>query len=215
MADKPVRDMRVNYGELAFDESAAHADAIEQFRTWFEDACYSAGHEPNAMTLATVDAQGQPSARTVLLKGYDAQGFVFFTNYQSPKAQDLAVNPRVELCIWWPASQRQVRIRGIAEPIAAQESDEYFATRPRASQIAAHASHQSRTIRDRAELERRFAAVQMEFANREIARPETWGGYRVVPQAIEFWQGRANRMHDRLRYMRTPEGHWQIERLSP
>lgn len=215
MADKPVRDMRINYHETPLNEDDAHADPVEQFRRCFEDARHSDLHEPNAMTLATADARGQPSARTVLLKGYDQRGFVFFTNYDSPKAADLAANPRAELCFWWPPAQRQVRIAGAVSQIEPAESDAYFQSRPRASRIAAVASQQSRVLRDRAELERRFQSIETEYANREIPRPSNWGGYRVTPERFEFWQGRANRMHDRLRYSRAPGGAWVIERLSP
>jgi pyridoxamine 5'-phosphate oxidase len=214
MADKPIRDMRVNYSHSELLEKHLEPDPIRQFRKWFDDACYTDMREPNAMTLATADEKGRPSARIVLLKGFDEKGFVFYTNYDSTKGLQMAANPNAALCFWWPPLERQVRIQGKVEQLGIDESESYFRARPRASRIAAVASPQSRVLSDRSELEQAFERVEAEFAHREIPRPENWGGYVVVPAEVEFWQGRPNRMHDRIRYVRESDG-WRIERLAP
>jgi pyridoxamine 5'-phosphate oxidase len=170
--------------------------------------------EPTAMTLATVDASGRPSARIVLLKGVDEQGFRFYTNYRSRKGEALAARPQAALVFWWETLERQVRVEGRVEMLDEATSDAYFARRSRASRIGAHASPQSRVIADRGELERRVADVEARFADREVERPEHWGGYRLQPRLIEFWQARRSRLHDRLRYTRHDDG-WQIDRLAP
>lgn len=206
--------MRRDYTTEGLIESEARADPFEQFHLWFEDARAADLVEPNAMTLATVDAIGRPSARTVLLKAIDERGFGFFTNYNSRKGQDLDQNPLASLLFWWPPLERQVRIDGRAERMTAAESDGYFAERPRGAQIGAWASEQSAVIAGRAELEGAEQAAEERFAGAPVPRPPHWGGYRVVPESIEFWQGRRNRLHDRLRYRR--EGCvWRIERLAP
>jgi pyridoxamine 5'-phosphate oxidase len=189
-------------------------DPLRQFERWLDDAAGAAVIEPTAMTLATVDEQGWPDARVVLLKGADPRGFVFFTNYESPKAEQLDRRPRATLCFWWGSLARQVRVTGPVERVARGESEEYFATRPRGSQIGAWASRQSSVLESAAELDRRFAEVAERFAGQEVPCPPGWGGYRLTPRGYEFWQGRQNRLHDRFRYSRLPAG-WLIERLSP
>lgn len=198
----------------ALDPRDCRPDPFDQFADWFM-AVQSAGYvEPTAMTLATVDADGQPSARVVLLKGFDKHGFVFFTNYTSRKAQDLAARGRAGLLFFWDKEMRQVRIEGTIGKVSAGESDEYFATRPRGSQIGAWASPQSAPIVDRGELEQRVARHEAEFGQGPIPRPPHWGGYRVVPVRFEFWQGRASRLHDRVVYARGADG-WTRSRIAP
>jgi pyridoxamine 5'-phosphate oxidase len=196
-------------------ESDVDADPFRQFAAWFDEARAASPNEPNAMALATVGADGRPSLRMVLLKGVDERGFVFYTNYESRKGRELADTPWAALTFFWPEMERQIRIEGRVEPVSAEESDAYFHSRPIGSQLSASASHQSEVIAGREELEQRVAALSARYQNQEIPRPETWGGFRVIPDAIEFWQGRANRLHDRLRYRLLASGDWQIERLSP
>jgi pyridoxamine 5'-phosphate oxidase len=199
-------------GELV--ESNIAADAIEQFSRWFADAQRPDILEPNAMTLATADAAGKPAGRIVLLKGFDDRGFVFFTNYTSRKGYEIADNPRACLVFFWQALERQVRIDGTVEKISREESVTYFRTRPAASQIGAWVSHQSGVITSRDELEKREAEIKQRFTGGEVPTPDFWGGYRVVPQEIEFWQGRRSRLHDRILYTRSSNG-WKIQRLAP
>jgi pyridoxamine 5'-phosphate oxidase len=185
-----------------------------QFGRWFADAKAADLIEPNAMTLATADAGGRPSARMVLLKGFDQRGFVFYSNYGSRKAGELAGNPAAALVFWWPPLERQVRVEGGVERVTREESDAYFRTRPLGSRLGAWASEQSRVIVGRADLERRLEELEARFGDGAVPLPPFWGGYRVQPEVIEFWQHRPNRLHDRLRYRRVPGG-WTIERLSP
>jgi pyridoxamine 5'-phosphate oxidase len=208
-----LASMRKNYTRATLDERQANPDPFVQFQGWLDDATHLMSVlEANAMVLATVDAHGLPSARTVLLKGSDPQGLVFYTNYESRKGRDIAVNPAVALVFTWQPLERQVRISGTATRVSAEESDAYFASRPLGSQVGAVASPQSEPVPDRAWLEERFerAAAQ----ETPIVRPAHWGGYRVEPVMFEFWQGRPNRLHDRLRYDRTPHG-WELIRLAP
>ncbi len=190
-------------------------DPLGQFQRWFEDAIVQDLPEPNAMSLATVGTDGQPTLRTVLLKLYDRDGFVFFTNYESRKSIQIERNPRVALLFPWVALARQVHILGSARRIPSAESLKYFATRPRGSQIGAWASPQSQVITSRSLLEQKVAQIRQRFADGEIPLPDFWGGYRVVPQEIEFWQGRDSRLHDRFRYRLDGSGGWTIERLAP
>jgi pyridoxamine 5'-phosphate oxidase len=189
-------------------------DPIAFFLIWFEDARASGIYLPESMTLATAAPDGVPSARMMLLKGVDARGFVFFTNYQSRKGDELLANPRAALVFHWPVLQRQVRVEGTVARITQAESEAYFRTRPRGSRIGAWASQQSAELPSRAELDRRFGEQEQRFAGQEVPLPPFWGGYRLTPSVIEFWQGRINRLHDRLRYTRTTAG-WTVTRLYP
>lgn len=190
-------------------------DPVAQLRAWLEEAARLHPDDPVAMTLATASPDGIPAARMVLLKGADASGIVFYTNYDSDKARDLAANPRAALLFYWPELGRQVRVTGGVVMVSPAETATYFASRARASRLGAWASDQSRVIGSRADLEARLAEVERRFAGVEVPPPPHWGGYRVVPEAYEFWLGRADRLHDRLRYRRDPAGAWSIERLSP
>jgi pyridoxamine 5'-phosphate oxidase len=191
-------------------------DPEVQFRAWFEESVCAAGdREPNAMTLATADRQGRPAARIVLLKGFDERGFVFFTNYESRKGGDLAENPRAALNFHWPWLERQIQIEGNVSRVSHDESQAYFDKRPLMSRLSAIISPQSRPVPSRAELERRFDEVSAQYRDNNPPVPEFWGGYRVAPERIEFWQGRENRLHDRLLYTLTIDGTWRIERLGP
>ncbi|MNU90112.1 Pyridoxine/pyridoxamine 5'-phosphate oxidase [compost metagenome] len=207
-----VSDLRQSYEKHVLLESQAAASPFEQFTRWFDEALASKVPEPNAMTLATVDAAGQPSARIVLIKGFDAQGFTFFTNYESRKGLDLQAEPRACLLFFWQPLERQVRIEGVVEKVAAEESDAYYHSRPAGSRIGAWASRQSRPI-TREELEAREQEFRERFGE-QPPRPPHWGGYRLKPTAFEFWQGRPSRLHDRLRYVADGPA-WKIERLSP
>lgn len=212
-----IADLRRDYRLASLDESSVDADPIVQFRRWFDEALAAQLHEVNAMALATVDADGRPSARIVLLKGVDAGGFVFYTNYASRKGRELAASPHVALVLHWTALERQVRIEGAAHPVTAAESDAYFASRPLASRIGAWASPQSEPIESRAVIEALETQARERFGEHP-PRPPHWGGYRVQPDMIEFWQGRASRLHDRLRYRRAvdaADGGWKLDRLAP
>jgi pyridoxamine 5'-phosphate oxidase len=189
-------------------------DPLERFREWFREAEQAAVEVPEAMTLATADADGSPSARMVLLKGADEEGFVFYSGYASRKAGDLEHNPRAALVFYWRPLGKQVRVEGRVERVSEAESAEYFATRPRGSQLAARASQQSNALASREELERRYAELEREYEGREVPLPPHWGGYRLRPEAIEFWEHRENRLHDRIRYTRAREG-WRAELLAP
>lgn len=210
----PVAQLRKEYTRAGLSESEVELNPVDQFRRWFDEALAASLHEPNAMIVATATAAGQPSARTVLLKGFDERGFVFYTNYEGGKAQDISENPHVAVLFYWGELERQVRIEGLVESTTAEESDAYFASRPRGSQLGAWASEQSRGVVDRATLEGRLSEVEKRFEGLEIPRPPFWGGYRVAPESFEFWQGRENRLHDRLVYRRS-NGGWEIERLQP
>ena len=208
-------EMRIDYGRASLDESDVRPDPIEQFGVWFDEARAANVPEPNAMTLATVGAGGAPSARIVLLKGFDARGFTFHTNYQSRKGEELAGNPRAALCFFWQPLERQVRIEGVVERTSPEESEAYFRTRPVDAQIGAWVSQQSKPIASRAQLQSLLQQLKQRFGDGPVPRPEHWGGLRVVPSAVEFWQGRPSRLHDRILYTRQSDGAWTRQRLSP
>ncbi|WP_009523735.1 pyridoxamine 5'-phosphate oxidase [Imbroritus primus] len=209
-----LADLRTRYARGALSETEVARDPVEQFRTWFDEALAAEVPEPNAMTLATVRTDGQPAARIVLLKQVDARGFTFFTNYLSDKGRALAANPRAALLFHWVALERQVRIEGTVEKIDAAESDAYFQSRPLESRLGAWASEQSKEVPDRATLEASEARFAAQYGE-QPPRPPHWGGYRLVPQSIEFWQGRPSRLHDRIVFYRQADGGWRIARLSP
>jgi pyridoxamine 5'-phosphate oxidase len=210
----PLLERRHSYDRATLDETRAAADPFTQFRSWIHDALTAGVLEANAMTLATVDASGQPSARVVLLRGWNELGFVFFTNYESQKGREIAANPAAALLFFWAELERQVRIDGRVEKLTTEESDAYFARRPRGHRISAWASPQSEVIPARAFLEAQMEAVEERFRDVEVPRPPHWGGYRVFPERLEFWQGRPDRAHDRLAYTRTASA-WKRERLAP
>ncbi len=210
-------DLRREYGvgrESPLDEAKAHADPFVQFGVWFDEAKKAGVPDVNAMALATCTVDGLPSARIVLLKSFDERGFVFYTNHNSRKAQEMHENPRAALLFYWAELERQVRIEGVTEHVSHDEAAAYFHTRPRGAQLGAWASEQSHPVASRTELEKRYAELDAEYAGREVPLPPFWGGVRLTPTAFEFWQGRTNRLHDRLRYVRHDVG-YRIERLAP
>jgi len=210
-----VARLRKEYTRAGLKESDADPNPIEQFRRWFDEVLAADPHEPNAMTVATTTPDGRPSARIVLLKGFDERGFVFYTNYEGRKSGELETNPYAALVFYWGELERQVRIEGRVSRVSEEESDAYFAGRPRGSQLGAWASEQSRQLQDRSALEERLRELEAEYEGREVPRPPFWGGYRVEPEVIEFWQGRENRLHDRLVYRRSDDDGWSRERLQP
>jgi pyridoxamine 5'-phosphate oxidase len=203
-----IDDVELNERDLA-------PSPFDQFAQWFAEAEQAALIEPAAMTLATASADGAPAARIVLLRSYDAKGFCFYTNYESDKARDLESNPRAALIFYWDPLRRQVRMTGVVEKLPRETSESYFATRPRGHQLAAWASNQSRVIDSRRTLEARVRELDERFRGGPVPLPPFWGGYRLIPQSIEFWQSRLNRLHDRFRYLRLADGSWRIERLAP
>lgn len=214
MESPDLARMRFEYAREGLEEETAGDDPLSLFDGWLADALAAGLDEPNAMALATATRDGRPSVRIVLLKGLDARGLVFFTGYDSRKGRDLEANPRAAATMLWHPLQRQVRVEGSVTRLDAAESDAYFASRPRGSQIGAVASPQSRPIPDRQALEERVAEVEHVFADREIIRPPGWGGYRIALETVEFWQGRTSRLHDRLLFTATPNG-WTRQRLAP
>jgi pyridoxamine 5'-phosphate oxidase len=209
-----IASLRKEYKREELTEGSVAPNPFEQFRHWLDEACSADVPEPTAMTLATADEHGVPSARTVLLKGFDETGFVWYTNYASEKGRCLEQNPVAALLFFWPDLERQIRIAGRVERVSREESEAYFHSRPRESQLGAWASQQSAVVASRDDLDASFAAVQQQFAEGVIPLPPTWGGYRLSPSTIEFWQGRPSRMHDRIRYRKDGE-QWVTERLAP
>jgi pyridoxamine 5'-phosphate oxidase len=212
-----LSDLRQEYARAELTRAHVADDPLDQFRAWFDEALDAEVEEPNAMTLATAGADGTPSARIVLLKGLDARGFQFYSNYESRKGTELSENPHAALVFWWAPLERQVRVEGRVDRLPDDESTEYFHSRPRGSQLGAWASPQSQVVTDRTELEEHLAAAKAEYSDEdEIPRPPHWGGYAVRPTQIEFWQGRPNRLHDRLRYRRpNTDADWTLDRLAP
>ena len=208
-----IAERRCDYTRASLDVDTVARDPLEQFAKWFDDALHSELREPTAMALATVDADGRPAARMVLLKGFDARGFVFYTNYDSRKGRELAANPHASLLFYWAELERQIRIEGGIEQLPAADSDEYFRTRPLGARIGAWASPQSQVI-GKGALLARVAEMGLRHGLNP-SRPPRWGGYRVVAREFEFWQGRPSRLHDRVRYRKSPGGDWIIERLAP
>ena len=214
--DSSIADLRQNYTRAGLSEADLNSDPIEQFNVWFQQALDADLLEPNAMTLATATPDGKPTARIVLLKGVSSQGFIFYTNYESQKGQQLIANPYAALVFLWDKLERQIRIEGRVAKLTAEESAEYFHSRPKASQLGAWASDQSRVIPNREVLEQKLTELQERYSDdATIPLPDHWGGFRVIPSRIEFWQGRPSRLHDRLVYDLQADGNWQIERLSP
>ena len=213
--DSSIADLRQNYTLAGLSQEDLDSNPIAQFNVWFQQALDADLLEPNAMTVATATPDGKPTARIVLLKGVDKRGFVFYTNYESQKGQQLIANPYAALVFLWDKLERQVRIEGKVVKLDREESEAYFHSRPKASQLGAWASDQSRVIPNRDVLEQKLTDLQNQYKDKTVPIPEHWGGFRVVPSRIEFWQGRPSRLHDRLIYDLQDDGSWQIERLSP
>ena len=207
--------MRKDYSLAGLLEKDLAKNPFRQFERWFQEAEAAQISEPNAMTLATTSRDNRPSARTMLLKGCDGRGFVFYTNYESRKGRELDVNPRATLLFPWVAMERQITVEGSVMRVTREESETYFHTRPRASQLAAWASPQSTAVAGRAVIEESYRVIEKKYEGREVPLPPNWGGFRLTPETVEFWQGRRSRLHDRLRYRREPGGDWVIERLAP
>lgn len=211
----PSIDERHDYDKASLDEAEVATDPFRQFQRWFDHATAEGVAEPNAMIVATASAQGRPSARVVLMRGFDDRGFTFFTNYQSRKGDEIAANPFASAVFFWQPLERQVRVEGAVVRVSAAESDAYFEGRPGGSKLGAWASRQSSVVAGREVLEAEMEGLKARFPGEEIPRPPHWGGYRIVPDAVEFWQGRQSRLHDRIVYRRSPEAAWRVERLSP
>jgi len=214
-AGQAIEMLRREYSGKPLKKNDVHKDPIKQFSVWFDEAVDAVKADPNAVLLSTVNNDGKPSCRTVLLKGFDDNGFVFYTNYNSRKAKHIESQPFVSLTFYWPDLMRQIHIEGKAEQVSAEKSDAYFSTRPQSSKRSAWASQQSDKVANREQLEKQLKEIEKRFAGKEIPRPPHWGGYCVKPERIEFWQGRLNRLHDRICYTLKDNEKWMIERLSP
>lgn len=214
MNKEQLQKLREDYSKHSLDESDVNSDPVEQFESWMKEAIDAEVPEPNAMTLSTVDANNKPHSRVVLLKGIEEGDFVFYTNWQSEKGSELEQNPSAALCFLWLELERQVRIEGVAEKLSQEESEEYFKKRPYKSQIGALASNQSSVVPNREFLEKRFEELEEKYNEGDVPKPESWGGYRIKPEVLEFWQGRRSRLHDRIKYEKVGNK-WDIKRLSP
>lgn len=210
-----LADLRKEYTKGSLSEKDLDPNPFKMFERWFADAKAAGIEEPNAMTLATATKAGKPSVRVVLLKGLDERGFVFYTNYESRKGKELAENPNAALCFHWPPLERQVTIMGTVEKVSREESEAYFHSRPLTSRYGAWASHQSEVIASKTELLKRAAEIALKYPTGNVPLPPFWGGYRVLPDEMQFWQGQPSRLHDRFRYLRQSDGTWKIDRLSP
>lgn len=215
MSSTPLAELRRDYKQAELNERDCAPRPLQQFERWFQDALRADILEPNAMTLATATPDGKPTQRVVLLKGLSDGGLVFFTNYESRKGQAIAHNPAVCISFFWAELERQIRIEGTAEKISREDSAQYFASRPLGSRIGAHASKQSTVVQSRADIEAEYARIEAQYADGNVPLPDVWGGYRVAPHYVEFWQGRSSRLHDRIAYTREADGRWRIERLAP
>jgi pyridoxamine 5'-phosphate oxidase len=215
MDNQELQNLRQDYSAATLTEKEVKQDPINQFDKWFNDAVKANVHEPNAMTLATATTNGHPSARIVLLKGFNKEGFMFYTNYLSRKGKEMAKNPLVSVVFFWPELERQVRIEGIIEKLSREQSEEYFHSRPKASQLGAVVSAQSQEIVGRKVLEEKMAELEKEYEDKEVPKPSYWGGYIIKPRLVEFWQGRRSRLHDRIVYKKIDNKNWKIVRLAP
>ncbi|MCX8054225.1 MAG: pyridoxamine 5'-phosphate oxidase [Ignavibacteria bacterium] len=214
MVEKDISSIRHDYGKFKLDEKTINKNPFEQFEIWFNQALEGDFADPNAFALSTVNGEGKPSSRILLLKGFDERGFVFYTNYESRKGQELQINPNAAMLFFWDKFERQVRIEGRIEKLTAEESNQYFQSRPYTSRLGAWASEQSKVLKSRFSLMRKVAMLMLKYPT-NVPLPPHWGGYRLIPEQFEFWQGRPSRLHDRFRYALLPQGDWQIDRLYP
>ncbi|UOE51814.1 pyridoxamine 5'-phosphate oxidase [Mucilaginibacter sp. SMC90] len=215
MNQQEIQNLRQDYSASTLSENSTKGDPIKQFEQWFNEALEAKLHEPNAMTLSTATINGKPSARIVLLKGFHTGGFIFFTNYLSRKGKEIAKNPQGALTFFWGGLERQVRIEGTIEKVSKEDSEKYFHSRPKGSQVGAVVSPQSQEIESREILEQKWNELEAEYADKEVPKPSYWGGYILNPQLVEFWQGRPSRMHDRILYKKTDKKTWKKVRLAP
>jgi len=215
MNEQDIQNLRQDYNSAALSEKDINPNPIKQFDKWFNEALDANVHEPNAMTLATATTDGRPSARIVLLKGFNNDGFMFYTNYLSRKGKEIAKNPLASVVFFWGSMERQVRIEGTIEKLSREQSEDYFHSRPKGSQLGAVASPQSQEIAGREILDNKLKGLEAEYADKQVPKPSYWGGYLLKPRIVEFWQGRSNRLHDRLVYKKTDNKNWKIVRLAP